>query len=86
MIKPLTAFPQVRGLERGILCTSNNAQNSLSALGGGGNRTRVLRRLVKTSPGAACCSFLSPGSGAGTLPRAQSLFDFPTAPVTGSAG
>src|SRR3954447_18468391 len=82
--------PLARGdLERGCLCTSNNAHVpdiDLSTLGGGGNRTRVLRRLVKTSPGAACCSFLSPGSGAGTLPRAQSLLDFPAAPVTGSAG
>src|SRR3954463_423893 len=69
--KPLTAFPQVRGLMLG---------------GGGGNRTRVLRRLIKASPGAACCSFLSPSDLAGKSLRAQSLFGFPADPVTGSTG
>src|SRR4051812_41457672 len=54
--------------------------------GGGGNRTRVLRRLIKASPGAACCSFLSPSDLAGKSLRAQSLFGFPTAPVTGAGG
>src|SRR3954467_8377807 len=54
--------------------------------GGGGNRTRVLRRLIKASPGAACCSFLSPSVLAGKTLRAQSLFGFPTAPVTGAIG
>src|SRR4051812_16864751 len=54
--------------------------------GGGGNRTRVLRRLIKASPGAACCSFLSPSVLAGKTLRAQSLFGFPTAPVTGTVG
>src|SRR3954471_85977 len=56
------------------------------ARGGGGNRTRVLRRLIKASPGAACCSFLSPSDLAGKSLRAQSLFDFPADPVTGSTG
>src|SRR3954449_11582155 len=56
------------------------------ARGGGGNRTRVLRRLIKASPGAACCSFLSPSDLAGESLRAQSLFDFPADPVTGSTG
>src|SRR6185437_3993056 len=74
---------------RGFRCTSNSAhvtRCALSTLGGGGNRTPVLRRIIKASPGAACCSFLSPGSGAGSLPRAQSLFDFPACPVTEPTG
>src|SRR3954471_23899986 len=56
------------------------------ARGGGGNRTRVLRRLIKASPGAACCSFLSPSDLAGESLRAQSLFDVPADPVTRSTG
>ena len=35
--------------------------------GGGGNRTRVLRRPYRASPGAACCDFLGPGSHTGKL-------------------
>src|SRR4051794_23375639 len=58
----------------------------LGVSGGGGNRTRVLRRLIKTSPGAACCSFLSPSDLAGKSLRAQSLFGFPTASVTEAIG
>jgi hypothetical protein len=36
--------------------------------GGGGNRTRVLRRSSGTSPGAVCCAFLSPGIHADKMP------------------
>src|SRR4051812_11515371 len=54
--------------------------------GGEGIRTPVFRRLIKASPGAACCSFLSPSDLAGKSLRAQSLFDFPADPVTGSTG
>src|SRR6516165_12031178 len=40
----------------------------LSTLGGGGNRTRVLRYITRASPGAACSGFLSPGGLAGEPP------------------
>jgi hypothetical protein len=41
---------------------------TLSTLGGGGNRTRVLRYITRASPGAACCGFLVPGGLAGEPP------------------
>ena len=85
----LRAGRRISGSLRRCLSTSNSAHVAgydLSTLGGGGNRTRVLRRLIKASPGAACCSFLSPSVLAGKTLRAQSLFGFPTAPVTGAIG
>jgi predicted MFS family arabinose efflux permease len=41
---------------------------SLSTLGGGGNRTRVLQCITRASPCAACCAFLSPGDHASKSP------------------
>src|SRR5215472_3949235 len=41
---------------------------SLSTLGGGGDRTRVLQYITRASPGAACSGFLSPGGLAGEPP------------------
>src|SRR5579859_1164904 len=44
------------------------APATLSTLGGGGNRTRVLRYITRASPGAARCGFLGPGGLAGEPP------------------
>ena len=41
---------------------------SLSTLGGGGNRTRVLQCITRASPGAARSAFLSPGDHASKAP------------------
>src|SRR5215472_8445991 len=43
-------------------------ESTLSTLGGGGDRTRVLQYITRTSPGAARCGFLSPGGLAGEPP------------------
>src|SRR5215471_14302034 len=50
---------------RGGLHDARALQQTLSTLGGGGNRTRVLQYITRASPGAACCGFLSPGGLAG---------------------
>jgi hypothetical protein len=55
--------------------------------GGAGNRTRVLRRRERASPGAACCVLLSPNGHAGVpLRRAQLLLGVPVNPAAGSIG
>ena len=58
----------------------------LRALGGGGNRTRVLQYLTRASPGAACCVFLSPGSHASKLPTGSAAVNVPPDPAAGSDG
>jgi len=64
---------EILGLYEGYWCTSNNAHGqTLSTLGGGGDRTRVLQYLTRASPGAACPAFLSPGGHAGQPPSGLS--------------
>jgi hypothetical protein len=50
---------------------------SLSTLGGGGNRTRVLQCITRASPGAACCAFLSPGDHASETPTGSATVRCP---------
>ena len=50
---------------------------SLSTLGGGGNRTRVLQCITRASPGAACCAFLSPGDHASKTPTGSAAVRCP---------
>jgi hypothetical protein len=50
---------------------------SLSTLGGGGNRTRVLQCITRASPGAACCAFLSPGDHASETPTGSAAVRCP---------
>ena len=50
---------------------------SLSTLGGGGNRTRVLQCITRASPGAACCAFLSPGDHASKSPTGSAAVRCP---------
>ena len=49
----------------------------LSALGGGGNRTRVLQYLTRASPGAACSAFLSLGDHASKTPTGSATVRCP---------
>ena len=53
---------------------------TLSTLGGGGNRTRVLQCITRASPGAACCAFLSPGDHASKAPTGSAAVRCPTWP------
>lgn len=55
--------------------------------GGGGNRTPVLRRFTKASPGAVCCDFLGPsGDAHNPVSQAQPLWVVPSDPAAGSDG
>jgi len=67
---------------RGARITSNSAHGTraLSTLGGGGNRTRVLRRKTRASPGASCCAFLGPGGHTGKPPTGPAAVGFPARP------
>jgi len=55
-------------------------ESTLSALGGGGNRTRVLQYITRASPGAARCGFLSPGGLAGEPPPGSVAVRCPAQP------
>jgi HNH endonuclease len=69
---------EILALYEGYCCTSNNAHGlPLSTLGGGGSRTRVLQYLTRSSPGAACCAFLSPGGHAGKSPTGSAAVRCP---------
>ncbi len=54
--------------------------------GGGGNRTRVLRRFSRASPGAARCAFLGPPAHASEYGNRPSHVGSPPAPVAVAGG
>ena len=59
---------QGRNEPRAAVGPTHAIESTLSTLGGGGNRTRVLQCITRASPGAACCGFLSPSGLAGEPP------------------
>ena len=53
--------PRTRGPGRFVVQRQVSATGAQTLCGGGGNRTRVLRRLTRASPSAVHYDFLGPG-------------------------